>query len=62
MVNVIECDTKHFLANYDFISIKTKSKEELQEMYPEQYNIWFNKMGGEANIFLRELIKGKKLA
>jgi hypothetical protein len=62
MINIIECDTKHFLANYDFISIKTKSKEELQQLYPEQYNIWLNKMGGEPNIFLRELLKGKKLA
>jgi len=62
MINVIECDTKHYLANYDFISIKTKNKEELQQMYPEQYNIWLKNLGGETNLFLRELIKGKKLA
>jgi hypothetical protein len=62
MINVIECDTKHYLANYDFISIKTKSKEELQQMYPEQYNIWLKNIGGESNLFLRELLKGKKLA
>lgn len=33
-----------------------------QEMFPEYYQEWVQFLGGEKNIFLRNLIKGKKLA
>jgi hypothetical protein len=62
MINDFNSQTKQFIDGYNVISLKTKSKEELQQIYPEQYNIWFKKMGGDANVFLRELLKGKKKA
>jgi len=33
-----------------------------QEMFPEYYQEWIEFLGGEENIFLRELIRNKKLA
>ena len=30
--------------------------------FPHQYKIWMEFMGGEKNVFLRELLRGKKLA
>ncbi len=36
--------------------------ETQQEMFPEYYQEWIEFIGGNKNIFLRELIKNKKLA
>lgn len=39
------------------------TKEEQKEKLPTYYKVWENTvMGGEKNVFLRELLKGKKLA
>lgn len=43
--------------------VKLKLYPDLQqEMFPEYYKEWIEFLGGEKNVFLRELIKGKKLA
>jgi len=36
--------------------------EELAVEFPEEYKEWVRLLGGMKNVFLRELIKGKKLA
>jgi len=42
--------------------ISLKSNEELKKMFPIQYEYWIDFIGGEKNVFLRELIKNFKLA
>lgn len=44
------------------ISIRVKSPLVLLEEYSESYKEWLEMMGGEKNIFLRELFRNKKLA
>lgn len=44
------------------IEIRTMSNDELIYEYGDLYMKWVDLMGGEKNIFLRTLIKGKKLA
>jgi len=44
------------------VMLKMKSDEELQDMFPEYYKEWVRFVGGVKNVFLRELIKDKKLA
>ena len=39
-----------------------KSLEELITIFPDQYLKWTTSLGGEKNVFLRNLLKGKKLA
>ena len=36
--------------------------DELKEIWPVHYKDWEKQLGGEKNVFLRNLIKGKKLA
>ena len=53
-------DTKE---KYDSFRVSGKTYEELKEMFPAQYKSWVRDvMGSEENVFLRNLIKGKKLA
>ena len=53
-------DTKE---KYDSFRIGKKNYEELKELFPLQYNTWERDiMGGDENVFLRQLLKGKKLA
>lgn len=52
-------DTK---AKYDSFRIAGKNYEELKELFPEVYKQWENSLGGGRNVFLRKLLKGKKLA
>lgn len=42
--------------------LKSMSIEKIREIFPEYYNEWVVSVGGEKNMFLRELIKDKKLA
>ena len=42
--------------------LKEQTNEHLQELFPEYYKEWVRFLGGVKNVFLRELIKGKKLA
>jgi hypothetical protein len=44
------------------IELKLKTMEQLIGMFPNYYVEWVKFLGGEKNVFLRELIKGKKLA
>lgn len=46
----------------NIMMLKSLSNELLQHQFPEYYVEWVNFVGGEKNIFLRELLKGKKLA
>lgn len=51
--------------NQDFIErikLKTMPLEEVQDMFPEYFKEWISFIGGQKNVFLRELLKGKKLA
>jgi len=41
---------------------RSKSIDELIEQYPMKYKSWVRNVGGVKNVFLRDLIKGKKLA
>jgi len=42
--------------------LRMKTNEELEELFPEYYREWVRFIGGINNVFLRELLKGKKLA
>jgi hypothetical protein len=42
--------------------LRLKTLDEQRELFPEYYEEWKNFLGGEKNIFLRNLLKGKKLA
>lgn len=44
------------------ILLFARSEEDLKEMYKEEYDEWLLFIGGEKNLFLRNLIKDKKLA
>ena len=46
----------------NIVMLKTQTLEHLQEMFPEYYKEWVRFLGGLKNIFLRELLKDKKLA
>jgi len=45
-----------------WISLKAKPLEEVQELFPEYYKEWVRFVGGIKNVFLRDLLKDKKLA
>jgi hypothetical protein len=42
--------------------LKSMPIEKIKELFPEYYDQWVISIGGEKNVFLRELIKDKKLA
>jgi len=44
------------------VELRMMSTEELISMIPDHYEEWVEFLGGEKNVFLRELIRGKKLA
>jgi len=46
----------------NFLMLKKQSLENLKGMFPEYFIEWKAFLGGEKNLFLRELLKGKKLA
>jgi len=52
-------DTK---AKYDSYRIAGKGYDELKELFPSIYKQWETSLGGAQNVFLRQLLKGKKLA
>jgi hypothetical protein len=45
-----------------YIDLKSKTAEEHKELFPGMYPIWVKRMGGPENVFLRNILKGKKLA
>ena len=46
----------------NYIMLKRQTLENLQKMFPEYYTEWVAFLGGEKNLFLRNLLRGKKLA
>jgi len=50
-------DTEQWTYSYMAMDPGTRSVK-----FPTQYKVWVDFMGGEENVFLRELLKGKKLA
>ncbi|HPI82020.1 MAG TPA: hypothetical protein PK122_02200 [Candidatus Paceibacterota bacterium] len=46
----------------NLVILRGQEEEHLKELFPEYYTEWIDFMGGEKNLFLRELIRGKKLA
>jgi hypothetical protein len=55
-------DSAEQMPAQNYIMLKRKTIEELKTMFPEWYPEWVEFLGGEKNLFLRELIRGKKLA
>jgi hypothetical protein len=45
-----------------FLSLEGLEPDKLKELFPGMYPEWVRLMGGEKNLFLRELLRGKKLA
>jgi len=54
--------TLPLLTSQKVVELKMMPIEELREFYYIEYQKWVDFMGGDKNIFLRELIKDKKLA
>jgi len=51
------------LRMYEAMYGKSKfTRENLIEKYPEEYNNWVKALGGYENVFLRSIIKDKRLA
>ena len=48
--------------NYSYTNLKPIPMEQLREMFPVMFPGWVRTLGGEENVFLRNLLKGKKLA
>ena len=46
----------------NYVMLKMLSAEKQQELFPDYYKEWVRFVGGVKNVFLRELIKDKKLA
>jgi hypothetical protein len=50
------------IVDESFTALITAPPEELKTIFPDKYKEWVRLIGGVKNIFLRELLKGKKLA
>lgn len=62
-IKMTEEGKKEAKINNPELWVKLKLHPDLQqEMFPEYYKEWVEFLGGEKNVFLRELIKNKKLA
>jgi len=55
-------ESKEAVDAQNVVMLKMQTLEHLQELFPEYYKEWVRFMGGVKNVFLRELIKDKKLA
>jgi hypothetical protein len=55
-------DVRKDVPEANYVMLKMQSKEKQQELFPEYYKEWVRFVGGLKNVFLRELIKDKKLA
>jgi hypothetical protein len=51
-----------FEKSQQIVGIHLKRAEDLQEEYNSLYKEWVRLVGGVKNVYLRELLKGKKLA
>lgn len=54
-------DFRDYLSDYNTVSHKD-SDEYLIMLYPKDYKEWVRSVGGVKNVFLRDLLKDKKLA
>lgn len=45
-----------------YISVEGMPPEELKRLFPGMYPLWVSEMGGNKNVFLRELLRDKRLA
>jgi len=45
-----------------FTNLKGKTAIELKELFPGMYPLWITFLGGAKNVFLRNLLKGKRFA
>ena len=45
-----------------FMNLRGKTSLELQDMFPGMYPLWISFLGGHKNVFLRNLLKGKRFA
>jgi hypothetical protein len=50
------------MPSHNYNMLKRKSNDELQLLFPEWHPEWIESLGGNKNAYLRELLKGKKLA
>jgi hypothetical protein len=55
-------DAKDMMPAENIVKLRMTSIEGLIEMFPEYYEQWVTFIGGPRNLFLRELIRDKKLA
>jgi hypothetical protein len=55
-------DAKEETPAENIVMLKMQTLEHLQEMFPDYYKEWVRFVGGVKNVFLRELIKDKRLA
>ncbi len=55
-------DMKYVLSAQRVVELRMTPLEELIIIYPDHYKKWLKLMGGEKNVFLRDIIRGKKLA
>jgi len=55
-------EAKEATPKENYVMLKMQSMENLQQMFPEYYKEWVRFVGGVKNVFLRELIRDKKLA
>ena len=58
----IHPEARAAMPSQNILMFRMKTMEELIEVFPDWYPEWVAFLGGEKNIFLRELIRGKKLA
>jgi hypothetical protein len=62
ILNVIYPRNEHIPDDRSVVIMRMTPIDELQNTYSEYYKEWVRFMGGVKNIFLRELIRDKKLA
>jgi hypothetical protein len=55
-------EAKEHMPPENALALKIKSDKELQKLFPEYHVDWIKFIGGEKNVFLRELLKNQKLA
>ena len=55
-------EAKDGMSARGIVMLKMKTMDELILMFPDYYIQWVEFLGGKKNLFLRELIRNKKLA
>jgi hypothetical protein len=55
-------ESKANMDRQNIYELKKKTLEELEQLFPEYYKQWVRFVGGVKNVFLRELLRDKRLA